>query len=96
MINLSGSLLLRLVNGLAAGSWLSAAWRLTLASGLLGGYTTFSTASYETVRLAQRGRWTAVLANGLGMLMGPSCSPAWATPPVSRWRRERLRPATRG
>ena len=36
--------------------------------GLLGGYTTFSTASFETARLLQEDRpWSAV-ANGIGTL----------------------------
>ncbi|HEY9477842.1 MAG TPA: CrcB family protein, partial [Microbacteriaceae bacterium] len=37
--------------------------------GFLGGYTTFSTASVETVRLLQDGRYPAAVINGLGMLV---------------------------
>jgi CrcB protein len=70
LINLSGSLLLGLVTALALSQVLSADWRLALGTGVLGGYTTFSTASFETVRLAQTGRVGAALANGLGMLVG--------------------------
>ncbi|WP_232536685.1 fluoride efflux transporter FluC [Curtobacterium aurantiacum] len=40
-----------------------------LGTGVMGGYTTFSTASFETVRLARSGRITAAAANGLGMLI---------------------------
>ncbi len=32
-------------------------WRLFVAVGLLGGYTTFSSFTYETLSLAQEGRW---------------------------------------
>jgi CrcB protein len=70
LINLSGSLLLGLVTALALSQVLSADWRLALGTGVLGGYTTFSTASFETVQLAQTGRVGAALANGLGMLVG--------------------------
>ena len=35
----------------------------------MGGYTTFSTASFETVRLARGGRINAAAVNGLGMLV---------------------------
>ena len=68
VINLSGSLLLGLVVGLS-GVVLPDTARLVLGTGLLGGYTTFSTASVETVRLAAERRWAAAWANGLGMLL---------------------------
>lgn len=37
--------------------------------GLLGGYTTFSTASVEGVRLLAEGRWSAGIGHALGMLL---------------------------
>lgn len=37
--------------------------------GLMGGYTTFSTASFETFRLAQERRYVVAAGNGLGMLL---------------------------
>ena len=40
-----------------------------LGGGLMGGFTTFSTASYETVRLALERRSLAALMTGLGMLV---------------------------
>ncbi|TFB77277.1 fluoride efflux transporter CrcB [Cryobacterium glaciale] len=69
IINVSGSLLLGLVTGLALNHLLAPEWSLVLGIGLLGGYTTFSTASFETVRLAQAHRYLAALANGVGMLV---------------------------
>lgn len=66
VINVSGSLALGVVTALAAPL---GPWAVVLGTGLLGGYTTFSTASYETVRLAQEGRWRAAIANGFGMLV---------------------------
>jgi len=41
------------------------AWRLVLVTGLLGGFTTFSSFSYETYMLLVSGSW---LAAGLNML----------------------------
>ncbi|MCS5715811.1 fluoride efflux transporter CrcB [Herbiconiux sp. CPCC 205716] len=68
IINVTGSFLLGLLTGLALAQLVSEQWLLVLGTGLLGGYTTFSTASFETVRLLQLRRPGAALANGLGML----------------------------
>ncbi|MDN4598100.1 fluoride efflux transporter CrcB [Leifsonia virtsii] len=68
VINVTGSFLLGLVTGLALVHGLPPEWRAVLGTGFLGGYTTFSTASYETVRLAQQRRYRAALMNGVGML----------------------------
>lgn len=70
LINISGSFALGLLTGLVAQSLLSQQWLLAMGTGLLGGYTTFSTASFETVRLLQAGRWAASLCNALGTLLG--------------------------
>ena len=70
IINVSGSLLLGLVTGLAMNHLVAPEWSLVVGVGLLGGYTTFSTASFETVRLAQAHRYLAALVNGIGMLVG--------------------------
>lgn len=69
IINVSGSLALGLLTGLAGANLLPEAWHLVLGTGFLGGYTTFSTASFETVRLLQERRWVAGLVNGLGTLV---------------------------
>lgn len=68
-INLSGSFLLGLIIGLSV----SESWELIIGTGFLGGYTTFSTASFETVRLLQEHRWVAGAANGLGVLVAAIC-----------------------
>lgn len=70
VVNLSGSFLLGLVTGLAAAHALPAEWRAIVGVGFLGGYTTFSTASFETVRLAQDGRWGPSLLNAFGQVLG--------------------------
>lgn len=69
IINVSGSLLLGFVTALALGGLVDDAWRLVLGGGFLGGYTTFSTASIETVRLLHEGRSRAAIVNASGMLV---------------------------
>lgn len=64
-INISGALLLGTV--FSTGS--SADWHSIAGIGFLGGYTTFSAASWETARLAHDGRYGAAIANGLGQLL---------------------------
>ena len=67
LINVSGSLLLGIVTGLALGGRLDETWRLVLGTGVLGGFTTFSTASVEAARMLLERRWAAGLGYGLGM-----------------------------
>lgn len=68
-VNLSGSFAIGVLAGIAVGATGAGhALSVVLGVGLLGGYTTFSTASYDTVRLLQRGRVAAGLLSGLGQL----------------------------
>ena len=69
VINVTGSFLLGLITGLSASHLATHQWQLVAGTGLLGGYTTFSTASYETVRLIEARRYVAAVFNGLGMLL---------------------------
>lgn len=55
LINVSGSFVLGVLTGLVIFRSGSGDLRVVLGTGFCGGYTTFSTASVETVRLAQRG-----------------------------------------
>ena len=61
LINVSGSLVLAFVYGSLEGTAAAPAWRAFLGVGILGGYTTFSTFSYESVRLLQDGEWARAL-----------------------------------
>jgi fluoride exporter len=69
LINISGSFILGLLIGLGANEYLPHSWYLVVGTGLLGGYTTFSTASFETVRLLQDRRYVAAAVNGFGTLI---------------------------
>jgi CrcB protein len=68
-INVSGSLLIGLLAGaLATGALQTNAYTIA-ATGFCGGYTTFSTAMVETVRLAQAGDHRRATANAFGTLV---------------------------
>ena len=67
-INVTGSLGLGLLAGLVLAGVGDPAVQAVLGTGFLGGYTTFSTASYQSVSLALSGRWGAAVVNGLGTL----------------------------
>jgi CrcB protein len=69
VINVGGSFVLGLLTGLAASSAIAPGWSLVLGGGLMGGYTTFSTASVETVRLLAERRFGPALGYGLGVIV---------------------------
>ena len=56
VINVTGSLLLGMLAGLVLFHGQSVVWQTVIGTGFCGGYTTFSTASFETVRLVQQNR----------------------------------------
>lgn len=64
-INVTGSLLLGLLAGVVLFHGAPEDLRLIAGVGFCGGYTTFSTATVETVRLAQQDRYGHALANAL-------------------------------
>jgi fluoride exporter len=41
-------------------------WRLLVAVGFCGGYTTFSSYAYESISFLQQGQWTLLAVNVLG------------------------------
>lgn len=54
-VNVIGCLLIGIVFGIADKGSMSTEWKLLLATGLLGGFTTFSTLSLETFNLIRLG-----------------------------------------
>ena len=82
LINISGSFVIGLLFALAARNIITSTLQLILATGFLGGYTTFSTMSWEIVQLARGGSRPAgvlylvasvvlgLLAAALGLVAG--------------------------
>nr|WP_174267826.1 CrcB family protein [Nocardioides zeae] len=68
VINTTGAFLLGLVTGLVADGHLGPHVATVLGTGLLGGYTTFSTASVEALVLLEERRPWAALVHAGGML----------------------------
>ena len=67
IINLSGSLLIGIfLTYTTERVLIDPRWRLLIAVGLLGGYTTFSSYTYESVNLILNGSWGAGLFNLFG------------------------------
>jgi CrcB protein len=67
VVNISGAFVLGLVFTLATEKWGLAPWlRSAITIGFLGAYTTFSTLSFETYRLAADRAYGLAAANMLG------------------------------
>ncbi len=68
-VNVSGSLVLGLVTGLALYQGLGHLPQTAIGTGFCGAYTTFSTFSYETVQLVEEGTPAAAVRNVAGSLV---------------------------
>jgi CrcB protein len=67
VINVTGAFLLGVLMALSVERGIvPQAWRLALGVGVLGGYTTFSTLSYESVALLSEGAYALGFANMFG------------------------------
>ena len=69
LINITGSFILGVIMGTLEGHVLSPAVRLSAAIGFVGAYTTFSTWTYETLRLIENGSWLLAATNVFGSLL---------------------------
>ncbi len=71
LINISGAFVIGLIAALVGRKLLSPVAQLVLATGFLGGYTTFSTMSWEGVQLARGGSTrVSLLYLGGSLLLG--------------------------
>ena len=66
VVNLSGSLALGLLAGMAMRINLSQDLAIIVGGGFLGAYTTFSTWMYQSLQLMENGRWAAAAVNVFG------------------------------
>lgn len=69
VINASGSFLLGFLTGLTLAHLSPSDASVVICTGLLGGYTTFSTASYETVQLIEQRHYGHAFISGVVMLV---------------------------
>lgn len=69
LINVGGSLLLGVLTGIALFHHTGGDARTVVGTGLCGGYTTFSTAMFESVRLLQQRAWSRLIGNWLGTVV---------------------------
>lgn len=76
MINISGSFLMGFVSGSAAFGLLGPGVTLFLTVGILGGYTTFSTASVEVDALLRAGKYRSAAAVATVTLLFSSAAAA--------------------
>jgi fluoride exporter len=69
VINVSGSFILGLVTGLALYHGLGRLPATAIGAGFCGAFTTFSTFSYESVRLLERGAVVPAATNSIGSVV---------------------------
>jgi CrcB protein len=71
VVNIIGCFLIGIVYGLSERGNLNAEWRLFLATGILGGFTTFSSFSNDSVSMLRDAQyWQALSYIGLSVIIG--------------------------
>jgi CrcB protein len=73
-VNITGSLIIGIILGMAERGSMSGQARLFLAVGVMGGYTTFSSFSYDNLGLLQSGETFRFLVNIVGQLAIGLCA----------------------
>ena len=76
VINVTGSLILGVMTGLGLYHGLTTAPRLVVGTGFCGAYTTFSTFTYETVRLAEERAFGSAVQNVFAAIFVPALAAA--------------------
>ena len=76
VVNVTGSFLLGFLTGLGLSHAFPKAPRLVLGTGFCGAYTTFSTFTFESVRLLEEGAANAAVRNAVGTLVAGSFAAA--------------------
>ena len=75
VINLTGAFLIGLLSSLVGHKIIDTSQQTILATGFLGGYTTFSTMSWEGIQLARGGRTVgSMLYLGGSLVLGLLCA----------------------
>jgi len=77
VINITGSFLLGSLTGLSLSGHLPTTWKTLLGTGFCGAYTTFSTFTFETIRLLQNGQLLEAAGNvivGVGVGLGAAAA----------------------
>lgn len=69
VINVTGSLIIGVIAGVVLFHSAASELQAVIGTGFCGGYTTFSTASFETVRLIQQGRRSVGVLYAAGSLV---------------------------
>src|SRR5918993_1691073 len=70
LINVTGSFLIGLVMAYSlANQQFNEHWKLFLATGICGGFTTFSTFSLENLQLLQQGKWIMFILYTIGSVL---------------------------
>lgn len=76
-VNTSGCLVLGVLTGLALYHGLDPTWKTIIGTGGMGAYTTFSTFTFETVRLAEEGAVDEAVRNAAaGLVVGLAAASA--------------------
>lgn len=84
-VNTIGSFLLATIMYLGIeATMLPPTLRLVLSTGVMGGFTTYSTFSYETMKYLQEGAWAVAVTNIAVTVIGclAACLSGWA---AARW-----------
>ncbi len=76
VINVTGSFILGVLTGLLLYHAFPSDPKIVLGTGLCGAYTTFSTFTYETVRLAEGRAFGAAFQNAIASMLVPALAAA--------------------